>query len=278
MYALTYALTNTNNYAVHTATSLISAIHCFDNLPFRVYILHDETYDSSCDKLFNAIADKYKVEILKQYVEVDINIKIKTNKFSPSSVFRYLTPWIVCEDVAIYSDSDIIYQIPFTKLFKFISKKPSWLYALSLDAHRYRRFSVQNTNRVGIDCNKYFNSGFIVFNNCKIKQHNILIYDKIINLVRCNSFIFPDQDAFNLLLQKDCSLFPDNQSIDDSISVLPAKFNFNITSSIKSLDTISYLNNYNIHYCGCKPWDEPHVSSYFYWKYREILFQLVSNE
>lgn len=244
-----------DNYAAYLSVALQSLKYtCNKDYFYDVYIFNTNLSQRNCTILTGLSDNNVHIRTLNISNVVDSNVLYERDYFSIEMYYRLLIPEILLQyDKVLYLDCDIV-----------INKSVSDLYNIDL---RENILAVVNdevvsfgqreyvTKILGIELNKYFNSGIILI-NCdrfieqKIKKNCFDILSKYKKL-SC-----PDQDALNI-------------SCKNKVLYLDKNWNFQNGRASYTLEDKYGEEHYIVHYTSAKkPWNTQDLDlSENFWKY-----------
>lgn len=249
---LNIAYATDDNYAMHMCMSMISVVKNYSgNEKIRFWIIYDELREEKKIKIINS---------LKKY-DTDIKfIKIKNDYFDnvyisghihKSAYFRLLLPDIVDVDKIIYLDCDLLVKKNIYELWNIDMNDKPLAAVLDLGILTSKRLMKEKYCEVGIDNERYFNSGVLVLNLKIWREYKLS--QKVLDLINCHSYRHHDQDALN-------SIFKNNwKELPLEWNVIPPVYNMllKIVFSKWRVEAIKARENPAIiHYAGrYKPWN-----------------------
>ncbi|WP_294883272.1 glycosyltransferase [uncultured Gilliamella sp.] len=240
------------NYLEHVGVSITSIIlnNKNHNIHFHVFLYDVSEEDKNKLKEISPLINLYSIptDELDKYSEIQ-NDKIKhinRSMYIRLSVPRLLPDYV---DKFIYLDADILCFSDISSILNIdIDSVVCAVTADSLDVNNM----LQNTNRLGLAAEKYFNSGFLYINTQNWKKFDTENKANQILLSPQNyNFIYPDQDALNIVLQK-------------QISFINVKWNYLFTW-MNDQEKESFFHNkqslpYFVHFTGArKIWYQEHT-------------------
>lgn len=264
-----------SDYTRHAGATILSLlVNC--SLPVTVHIFHSEQQAMKNPAEYHKNVQRY-VEIIEKYsgdLELhDIVIpswvteenRPRVQTITPAALFRLYIPSVLTDiDFAIYLDCDIIVNTDLAKLSMF--PLTDHMIAACLDQgvvcqsknHRLSHFY----KKLGIDLDKYFNSGFMVMNLKKLRGFDVFLKKSFDFLYNHPEMPCLDQEALNFLLQNDCYF-------------LDPKYNVIVGGNCSNTDYVAKLRmdqfqDCILHYAGngLKPWmGYSSVADLCYWKY-----------
>lgn len=224
-----------NNFARCTATSIFSFYKNNPNINFIFHIL-ENNLSSFYRENFRLLAKKYSLNIIIYTIDIDILKYLPSNiTFTTAMYFRYIFPYILKNnEKIIYIDGDTLCLNNAEELFN-INLENNIIAAVpdSEWANKTRNKALNLKNHI------YFLSGMLLINAKKWNEFNT--FDKLINHLSTEQekFLFPDQDALNLVLT-------------GKVKYINTKFNWAKVENI-SIDNIN--NIIILHYAASpKPW------------------------
>lgn len=224
-----------NNFARCTATSIFSFHKNNPNKNFIFHILETDLSDFNKNK-FKILSKKYSLNIIIYTINTDILRNLPSNiTFTTAMYFRYIFPYILKNnEKIIYVDGDTLCLNNAEELFN-INLENNIIAAVpdSEWANKMRNKALDLKNHI------YFLSGMLIINAKKWNEFNT--FNKLIKClsIKQEKFLFPDQDALNLVLTK-------------KIKYIEAKFNW---AKEENLSNDNLSNIIILHYAASpKPW------------------------
>lgn len=232
---------------------------------YDIFILNSAK-DNIDRKELDKIPLYYKnCRIQYRYVDDTFDSSFEIRGITTPAYYRLLIPELIPEyDKVIYSDVDILFRMDLAELYS-LNIKSYYLAAtrdlgvnLSADGKKY----ISSVD--GLIQGKYLQSGFILINNKKILEDNLILKFKELSNRKLK---FQDQDILNLSCR--CKVF-----------FLPLKYNMTdysyyfincerelISSLCDEKEIIEAVKTGNIHYNGHKPWKKYSVNFDIWWEY-----------
>ena len=263
-----------SDYTRHAGATILSLlVNC--SLPVTVHIFHSEQQALKNPEEYHKNVQRY-VEIIEKYSgELQLHDIIipswvteenrpRVQTITPAALFRLYIPTIL-RDVssAIYLDCDMVVNTDLSQL-QYLPLDNITI-AACLDSGRHLLVNNMFNNgiyqKIGVSCDMYFNSGFMLMNLDKLREINCLP-DRALNFLRDHPELpCLDQEALNWLFQRD-------------IFHLDPKYNVTVGGSSECTEYVQSLrlNQYDdcvLHFTGRdKPW-KCYVSDadLYYWYY-----------
>lgn len=183
------------NYYIHLIVSIKSLLENNKDLIFKIYVINEDFHKNEIASL-KALIESYKNIFV--YIN-DLNwdySKLKTTRqFSKAIYYRISIPYLICDDLVLYLDSDIIVNGSLIDLFS-INLKDKVLGAVQdIGYIDYKSLDMDYEHG-------YFNSGVMLINTKEWKSNNVT--QKVLSLLENKkiNFLYPDQDALNMVLVK----------------------------------------------------------------------------
>lgn len=187
------------------------------------------------------IANKYKITIILYFINKNAEIlrNITLGTFPVTIWYRIFLPYIINCKRILYLDSDIINLKSLNELFKIDMINYCLLAVPDLEKTQKDRKSA-----LKLQSNIYFNSGVLMINTPKWQQNDIS--NKILLTAKNygNQLTLPDQDALNIVFEKENSIFFLNKKYN-RVALWKEK---NIKEKLD--DTVL------LHFVQTKPWQE----------------------
>ena len=224
-----------DNFARCTATSIFSFYKNNPNKNFIFHILENNLSNTYKEK-FHLLAKKYSLNIIIYTINIDILKNLPSNiTFTTAMYFRYMFPYILKNnEKIIYIDGDTLCLNNAEELFNIdlenniIAAVPDLKWA-----NKTRNEALSLKNHI------YFNSGMLLINAKKWNEFNT--FEKLIECLSTigKNFLFPDQDALNLVLT-------------NKVKYIDLKFNW---IKVENLSNDNIDNIIILHYAASpKPW------------------------
>ena len=232
---------------------------------YDIFILNSKK-DNIDKTQLDKIPSYYKnCRIQYRYVGDTFDSSFEIRGITTPAYYRLLIPELIPEyDKVIYSDVDILFRMDLAELYS-LNIESYYLAAtrdlgvnLSADGKKY----ISSVD--GLIQGKYLQSGFIIINNKKILEDNLILRFKELSNRKLK---FQDQDILNLSCR--CKVF-----------FLPLKYNMTdysyyfincerelISSLCDEKEIIEAIKTGNIHYNGHKPWKKYSVNFDIWWEY-----------
>ncbi len=215
--------------------------------PICLHILHDQTLAGiNREKLIHLTKDYNQsidlIDVTEKFCLPDWDIDGATERFTRGSLFRLLVPEVINTSKVIYLDCDIVVNLDIKDLWNVNLES----YALAgvldnskINGGRKSTFSTlkMRARAMGLIPGQYINTGVLVMNLDKMRQHGNLVKRACAYLNRYESKM-PDQDFLN------AEFLNDIMAIDDHYNIEP-----------KEVNSIYDLHGYIWHFVGFgKPW------------------------
>lgn len=173
-------------------TSIASVILNNKDTNFHFHIFVDNL---AGEDLFRGLAEGTQHKITIYFIDNEKfkQLPLPSKAWSHAIYFRLLIISYLSNTVdnLLYLDADIICKGDLSELKTLTFDENTFVYAVK------DKFCSEK-QRLSIDMNKYFNSGFLYMSLKYLAENNIP--NKVIELVEKNNFTHPDQDALNVLL------------------------------------------------------------------------------
>lgn len=244
------------NYAPYCGIMLTSLFESNKDCRFLVHIFVDKSLTEENVKKYNHLAKKYGNEIVLKTIDESMvkGFPIVWGWTLPT-YYRLLAPEMLPEDISkiIYFDVDIIVKGDI---------KPLW--EVDLDGMAIagsRRMinwrDISFSERLGYNSfDEYFNAGVLVINLDFWRANNIskALLDYIrLNIGDKSKYLYPDQDALNVVLHDKKVFFPERYNFRPSIFLKHRWIDFSedqLHHYIVECKSVTV-----IHYTGEKPWN-----------------------
>ena len=239
-------------FSCHAGVAMYS-IFSNTKSPVCVHILHDDTLCKDNMEKFIELTEKFGQETnfidVSEYIgKFPVDVEKLTRRYSRGSLFRLFIQDLLPVDKVIYLDCDVLVELDIRELWD-VNLGDCEIGAV-LDARNVRKGRTGFICRyTGIEPDKYFNSGVIVFDLIKIRGKNINIWAEALEYFRRYPYaLSPDQDFLNKIFNK-------------SMCELDRKFNtFGFAIDFSSVKGKLW---------HAKPWDPARISPnvVIYWRY-----------
>ena len=249
-------------YSRHAGVVMVSM---FSNTksPICVHILHDETLNEDNRSKFIELTEKFGQQI--NFIDAGehigkfcVDVDKLTHRYSRGSLFRLFIQDLLPVDKVIYLDCDVAVQLDIKELWD-IELDDCEIGAVLEDIARNPGDNSQKKlffcKYAGIEAEKYFNSGVILFNLKKIKENNVNVFALALEFFRRYPYSsFPDQDFMNKMFQK-------------NMREIDRKFNY-FGSGIDYSNVNGKLWHF-VEFEGKKPWElaQNPIIDALYWRY-----------
>lgn len=234
----------TGTYCRNMGVTILSILLNTDSM-LCIHVLHDETLTEENKKKLENLVNKYNQKINFYLVSSKIQCLIKNDEIlrvSKASLYRLMIPSMFTFEKILYLDTDIIVNLDIIKLWEINIE--DYTIAAVLDSETTRKNNKYRSiyNKMGVDLNKYFNAGVILFNLSKLRSFNL---DK-----KCIDFFLQykniphlDQSALNFLLQTECKF-------------IDKKYNMIMNDYVREIDSTLIKSDGIFHFAGVnKPWN-----------------------
>lgn len=226
-----------HNYVMPTGVTILSLLKSSLTEQYRIYVIIAPDVTEEDKNLLREQVRIYSSESSIDFIEIgnEFESGFEIRGISMACYYRLLIPWLLPQyDKVIYSDVDIIYQFGLGEVFATDLQNN---YFAGVNTSGFTSGSaVSHIKRLGLNCNTYINSGFLLINSLLQRQDNL--QEKFKQLAR-KKFLFQDQDIINIVANKRIAL------IDEMYNMSPSFIHPEPLSNKK----------YTIHYSGIKPWD-----------------------
>lgn len=226
-----------HNYVMPTGITILSLLLSNPDSTFDIFVLCSPDVDANDRQLLSKQVSEVNEKSHINFIEIGNTFEggHEIREISTACYYRMLIPWLIPQyDKIIYSDVDIIFR---GSIADFYNQQLTE-YVAGIDArfHTIPRMK-KYVEKIGVDPYKYLNSGFLLINSKKQREHSLK--DRYLELAN-RKFLFQDQDIINIVTDGDVKL------CDRKYNIPP--FNISPHGSIKLTDVVA------IHYVGDKPW------------------------
>lgn len=263
-----------HNYIMQTGVCILSLLESANGAKYDINILISGDVTETDQELISKQVGHFKGH--------DLNFRKHGDEFSKSFVirgisttayYRLLIPWMFPQyDKVIYSDVDVIFNCSLESLFNTDLKDNFYAAVPAIRLRKLKR-GRDHCKHVGLNLDKYHNSGFLLI-NCSL-QRQVDLRQKILEL-SSKRFTYQDQDIMNTVG------FDRILSLPGKYCILPFFFNMyfkndpDLSKYYGDREQIEeYVKGRNciMHYGGPKPWDIYVYGHDFWWEtYRKSIF------
>lgn len=228
-------------YARGLGITLFSLLKNHPDTAFHAHIFSDSLKESDIEKL-QTLAQGHRIAItLHLFNSAWLDTLPEVGRYPKSIHYRFLIPETVAHysDRVIYIDADTLVVGDYSPLF-------------TLDISQYTVCACNDTLRarhnqcgkLGLTTGNYFNSGFMLINIPRWSGSKTTERIMDVLVKRGAEFGFPDQDALNIVLEKEVLILPERYNHIYDIIANKVWHRFRVPD-----DTVM------IHFTGkCKPW------------------------
>lgn len=232
-------------YAMHAAATLTSVLQN-TQMPLTVCVIHDETLHPERRGCLEAVAAYFGQDIRFHDVQdkLDALADLEIPKLGLGSLYRLFIPECIAAKHAIYIDCDMCFTCDVREILDDALACPHALLAcVRDDGARFYPPMRAYVKRVGMDPDKYFNSGLMVMNIPAIRATFDNFADAVLRMIRrLDDSEYKDQDALNLIFKNLC------------VHYLHERFNCIMHIESRLLWKGKDLQGKVLHYCVAKPW------------------------
>lgn len=259
----------TPSYLVPACVCVFSILENSDSDDsFHVVLLLTERLNIDERKALESLcSNRLSIEFLDmENIELDIYID---ERFTIAASYRLLLPELLPSlNKVIYIDCDIVVRQNLYKVYQESNITNYYLagvYEATLDSQ------VDYVRSLGCDPGKYFNSGFLIMNLEKLREHGMVT--KFLQYAKCDQLQFPDQDVLNQLC-KDYFL-PISPVYNSIRTCFIEKYKYVFLKYYYEEQWLKVQSTGNIHYTGGKPWSTYTIKFDTWWSYYYRLPDLI---
>lgn len=232
---------------------------------YDIFILHSSKIDLNKEEL-NKITQYYeRCRIQYRKVNDTFDSSFEIRGITVSAYYRLLIPELIPEyEKIIYSDVDIIFRMDLSDLYR-IDIDDYYLAATRDLGLNYTDDGKKYISSMkGLVQGQYLQSGFIMMNSKKIRQHGLLNKFRTMANLKLK---FQDQDILNLTCKGGILFLSLKYNMTDySYYLIYTKYD-----KLKLLygdeEIKEAISSGNIHYNGHKPWKKYSVNFDIWWEY-----------
>ena len=270
MLHVVIGISNADSYIIHMLTMLVSLFSNTSSL-IIVHAIHDDTLSDKHKECMCIVARNYNSKVMFYRIDDTTLAYMKASErlVDKGCMYKLLCGKFVDAEEVIYVDGDICFTIDIQEIFNYIHNAGCSTFAAVQDRGAYvKKEMLAYIQSIGLDIKTYFNGGFFY---AHLKNLNALLPDftetTLAILKPPANYPFADQDALNLLFAK--------YRTDIPIHLLPDSFNYNLYAYKRTQLAESKLQNKIIHYAYHKPWEKIFPAAMVYWKYREMMQDII---
>lgn len=243
------------NYVIGTTVAIKSILLNRNKArTYYVYIIGVNLSNSSKNIFYNLNDDKFYIKIIDEIDDLQKNTFEKRNlHVTTAAIYKFMLPTILKDlKKVLYLDGDVIVQKNIDLLYDVDINN---FYAACVKDLKSMTYNPPQLIKLSLSHSAYFNSGVMLLNLEKMREHNIT--EKLLIYRKNGINYFMDQDAFNVIFEE---------------KVLYLPFFYNVITSVLEYFNIESINNYYgliesdkknivkksciIHYASpYKPWD-----------------------
>lgn len=244
-----------DKYAPFLAVALTSAIKNSDaNKNYKAIVLYNELNDDNICRIKKLEKNNFKIELIpmKSGFEIIKNSsgnKLRCDYFTLTIFFRLFIPNMFPQyDKGIYIDSDVVVTSDIAKMFEIDLKDNLLGGCRDLSIADVKPLIDYVENAVGVDGERYINSGVLLMNLKKLREENFEAH--FLNLLNTYQFdnIAPDQDYINaickdriLYIDKLWNVMPnDSRPEEDKTNLI----HYNLFSKPWCYDNVQYADEF----------------------------------
>lgn len=248
-------LSTDDYYATYASVAIQTIIeNSSKDIDYLVYVLNSGLSKDTQQKLNSQSTENIEIKCV-DVSEFANEFQFKAKYyFSVEMFYRILIPKIFKQyDKVIYIDCDVVCRDDLYKLYDSVEFDENTVLAACLDCGDDKEF-LSRVKKLGIDHDKYINSGVLVMNSKEIREQDI--FKNIDSFLKKNKdSCLPDQDAINHICK-------------DKIKILDTYWNIQ-TPCFRIDKYKKYVNGKKgiIHFTGVnKPWDDMSLKmSEYFW-------------
>lgn len=267
--------TTDHNYVMQTGVCICSLMESARDVLYDInVIVSEDVTDADKDSLRKQVARFPGHSIGFVVCGKEFENGYQTRGITTAAYYRLLIPWLFPHyDKVIYSDVDVIFHTSLADAYD-VDLGDSYVAAVPGVNSKRLRQDADHARELGLDPDKYVNSGFLVVNSALQRQDDLR--PRYLELSRKN-FFFQDQDILNIVCKD--RIVP----LSPRYCVVPAFYEMLLThdpmieefyGSRATID--SYLRGEDciLHYAGPKPWNTVTFAWIDWWEtYRRSAFR-----
>ncbi len=206
-----------NTYAQFLSVALNSAIkNSSPDRHYKAIILHQDISNENIQKILSLSKSNFEIEFIPMKKELgnindSMGNRLRCDYFTLTIYFRLFIPTMFPEfDKAIYIDSDVVVKEDIAELYDTDIGNNYIGACRDLSVADIPPIVKYMENAVGVDKNKYINSGVLLMNLKKLRQAKL--DEHFLNLFSTYKFdcIAPDQDYLNAICSEKIYYLNDN--------------------------------------------------------------------
>lgn len=252
-----------HNFIMPTGVAIFSMLESNQESTFDIFILQSEDVTDDDRKCLSKMVKSFSSRITFIDPGDHFSKSYEIRGISHACYFRLLIPWLIPQyDKVIYLDGDIVVKSDISQLIEFPNKENEWVCGVRTPGFTLESEYVRYIRSIGLDNQKYINSGILVYNSKLMRDLNLK--EEILSYTN-KQFLFQDQDIINIVCK-------------DRIGWLPLKYNSSpilgkvdksklVKAGITTPEEFeeALLNPTIIHYAGPKPWKTFTYHWYDWW-------------
>lgn len=190
------------NYIPYLAVSLFSLKeHKTKGENYKIHILYTGEQGGNVVKIREMEEEDFSIQFVDVAKELDFisDCMVCRDYYTPAIFYRLLIPQLFPQyDKVLYLDCDTVALADVAQLYNMEIGENYIGAVVDQAVVAVPQFCAYTKNALGIECDKYFNSGVIVMNVKKLRE--IDFCGKFVKILRSYNFVIaPDQDILNLI-------------------------------------------------------------------------------
>lgn len=199
----------TGDYTRHVGATLAS-VFANAGRPVCAHLLHDETLNGENRDKLNQLATNLGQRIEFHPVALPPALaSLDYGVLTRGAAYRLLIPEVLPLDRLIYLDGDIVVDLDIGALWDVGLFGHSLAVVRDLETRYWSEAHWQRVRHIGVPPELYFNSGVMVMNLSRIREHHSLLQELPAFLDEFPQATVIDQDFLNRLFHRDCVWLPE---------------------------------------------------------------------
>ncbi len=245
-----------HNYVMQTGVCIFSLLQSADDSKYKIYIIIDDSVrELDKDQLRRQVSmfSRHSIDFIN--INNEFSGWYEIRGISIAAYYRLLIPWLLPDyDKIIYSDVDVVFRLSLKQVYD-LELGDNYFGAVRGAFFRYSKEPALYAERLGIDPNDYFNSGFLLINAKKQREDDL---KSQFQKFSASKLTYQDQDIINLLCRG--KIMP----IRQKYCITPAFYTqhlaknpdiYDFYGSKAEIDNYLRGNDCILHYAGAKPWN-----------------------
>lgn len=263
-----------HNYVMQTGVAILSLMESSGGAVYDIYVIVASDVTSTDRTNLDTQVAKFPGHTIS-YLSVgnEFDGAFEIRGITQAAYYRLLIPWLLPDiDKIIYSDVDVIFHTSLVEVYKD-SLGQNFFAAIPGASFFFRDGSKEYIRELGLNADKYCNSGFLVINSKA--QREACLKERYLELAK-RRFTYQDQDIINLVCKGRIKF------LSPRYCITPVFYETWLEQNPRFKDFYGdniHIDNYMrgrdciIHYAGPKPWCSFTFAYTDWWNaYRQSIF------